>query len=162
MAQRLRPYRSRFHRSTTHPFFTRDRTSDLEIFDRHADLVISKLKERFTHGTAVNVQGLLSRYTMDTATELLFGRDVKSPLGQLPYPSTYKIYAPQRYHPSDSFASAFNRARSTPTPARFSQKLGVWLNSGRIRSRLKCRYPTSSSTLSSTQLCREEGFQGSA
>ena len=114
--------RCRFHRSITRPFFSKDRISDFEIFDRHADLVISKLKERFAHGIAVNVQDLLSRYTMDTATEFLFGQDVKSLSGELPYPSTYKGYTPPRDHPSDKFTSAFNRAQEYSYPRGFFAK----------------------------------------
>ena len=101
----------RFHRSITRPFFSKDRINDFEIFDRHADLVVSKLKERFSRGIAVNVQDLLSRYTMDTATGFLFGQDVKSLSGELPYPSTYKGYTPSRDHPSDKFTSACDRAQ---------------------------------------------------
>lgn len=112
----------RFHRSITRPFFSRDRISDFEIFDRHADLAISRLKERLGQGVAVNIQDLLSRYTMDTATEFLFGQDVKSLSGQLPYPSTYKGYAPPRDHPSDKFTSAFNRAQESTYPRGFYAK----------------------------------------
>ena len=112
----------RFHRSITRPFFSRDRINDFEIFDRHADLVVSKLKERFAHGITVNVQDLLSRYTMDTATEFLFGQDVKSLSGELPYPSTYKGYTPPRDHPSDKFTSAFNRAQEYAYPRGFYAK----------------------------------------
>ncbi|KAF9643946.1 cytochrome P450 [Thelephora ganbajun] len=112
----------KFHRSITRPFFTRDRISDFEIFDRHADLVIFKLKERFSQGFAVNVQDLLSRYTMDTATEFLFGQDVKSLSGELPYPSTYKGCTPPHVHPSDKFTSAFNRAQEYSYPHGFFAK----------------------------------------
>jgi hypothetical protein len=94
----------------TRPFFSKDRISDFELFDRHADQVISKMKERFKEGIAVDVQDVLSRFTMDTATEFLFGQDVKSLSGDLPYPSTCKKSSP-RTHPSDKFAFAFNRAQ---------------------------------------------------
>jgi len=109
----------RFHRSITRPFFSRDRISDFEIFDRHADLVISKLKERFGQGISVNVQDLLSRYTMDTATEFLFGQDVKSLSAGLPYPSTYSGFIPPSDHPSDKFTLAFNRAQQYAFPRGF-------------------------------------------
>ena len=95
----------------TRPFFSRDRISDFEIFDRHADSVVSKLKDRFDQGIAVDVQDLLSRYTMDTATEFMFGQDVESLSGESPYPSTCRGYPPPRDHPSDKFTSAFRRAQ---------------------------------------------------
>ena len=106
----------------THPFFSRDRISDFEIFDRHADSVISKMRERLDRGIAVNVQDLLSRYTTDTATEFLFGQDVKSLSGELPYPSTHRGHAPPRDHPSDKFTSAFNRAQEYSYPRGFFGK----------------------------------------
>ena len=108
--------RLRFHRSITRPFFTRGRISDFDIFDRHADLVISKLKERFESGISVDIQDLLSRYTMDTATEFLFGQDVKSLSAELPYPSTHKGYTPSRDHPSYKFTSAIHRAEECVYP----------------------------------------------
>ena len=117
----VQPY-FRFHRSITRPFFSQNRIGDFEMLDRHADLVISQLKERFSQGVAVNIHDLLSRYTMDTATVFLFGQDVKSLSGQLPYPSTYRGNAPLRDHPSDRFTSAFNRAQEYSYPRGFLAK----------------------------------------
>ena len=114
--------RSRFHRSMTRPFFSKDRISDFEIFDRHADQVITKMKERFNEGVAVDVQDIFSRFTMDTATEFLFGQDVKTLSGDLPYPSTCKRSSP-RTHPSDRFALAFSRAQENTYPRGFYGKL---------------------------------------
>ena len=102
--------RSRSQRAMIRPFFTRDRLSDFDLFDRHADQVISKMKERFKEGVAVDVQDVLLRFTMDAATEFLFGQDVKTLSGDLPYPSTCKK-ASARTHPSDRFAFAFTRAQ---------------------------------------------------
>ena len=59
---------------------------------------------------------------MDTATEFLFGQDVKSLSGQLPYPSTYKGSTSLRDHPSDKFTSAFNRAQEYSYPRGFFAK----------------------------------------
>lgn len=106
----------------TRPFFSRDRISDFEIFDRHADLVISKLKERFDRGIAVDVQDLMSRYTADAATQFLFGQDVKSLSAELPYPSAYRGHTPPRDHPSDKFTSAFSLAQEYTFPRGFFSK----------------------------------------
>ena len=114
--------RSRFHRSMTRPFFSKDRISDFELFDRHADQVISKMKERFKEGIAVDVQDVLSRFTMDTATEFLFRQNVKSLSADLPYPSTCNKVSP-RTHPSDKFAFAFNRAQENTFPRAIYGKL---------------------------------------
>jgi len=112
----------RFHRSMTRPFFSKDRISDFELFDRHADQVIAKMKERFKDGITVNVQDVLFRFTIDTATEFLFGKDVESLSGDLPYPSTYKKSSTHT-HPSDQFAFAFNRVQENIFPRVFYGKL---------------------------------------
>jgi len=106
----------------TRPFFSKDRISDFELFDRHADQVISKIKERFKEGIAVDAQDVLSRFTLDTATEFLFGQDIKSLSGDLPYPSTCKKTS-LRSHPSDRFAFAFNRAQEYAFPRAIYGKL---------------------------------------
>ena len=106
----------RFHRSIIRPFFNKDRVSDFEIFDRHGDQVIAKLKERFNEDIAVDVQDVLSRFTLDTATEFLFGQDVNTLSADLPYPSTYRGPNRRREHHSDGFALAFNRAMEYTFP----------------------------------------------
>jgi hypothetical protein len=106
----------RFHRSITRPFFSKDRISDFDIFDRHADQVIAKLKDRFKGGIAVDIQDLLFRFTLDTATEFLFGQDVNTLSADLPYPSKYHGPKQMREHPSDGFALAFSRAMGYTIP----------------------------------------------
>ncbi|KAJ6557403.1 cytochrome P450 [Mycena vulgaris] len=59
----------KFHRSMTRPFFSRDRISHFDIFDRHADRL-----------------DLVGRFTMDSATEFLFGSCVNSLYASLPFP----------------------------------------------------------------------------
>ena len=99
----------------TRPFFSRERVSDFEIFNRHADQVVIKMKERFNQGIPVDIQDLLLRFTLDTATEFLFGQNVKSLSAELPYPSTHKGYI-RPTHPSDEFALAFNRTQEYTFP----------------------------------------------
>ena len=48
------PYR--FHRGMTRPFFSKDRISHFEIFDRHATDAIKQVKARMSEGYAVDVQ----------------------------------------------------------------------------------------------------------
>jgi hypothetical protein len=38
------------------PFFARDRVTDFELFDRHAEVVVTRLKERFAEGEAIDFQ----------------------------------------------------------------------------------------------------------
>ncbi|OSC98991.1 cytochrome P450 monooxygenase pc-2 [Trametes coccinea BRFM310] len=75
----------KFHRAMTRPYFSRDRISHFELFDRHADSAIVKMKERFRLGHAVDVQDVISRFTLDSATDFLLGRCVHSLRDPLPY-----------------------------------------------------------------------------
>lgn len=103
-------------------FFTKDKISHFDNFDRHADLAISKLRDRFRQGVAVDVQDLFCRFTIDSASEFLFGSDVQSLSADLPYPSTYKGATNRRAHPSDSFALAFQKAQvASAARSRFGQ-----------------------------------------
>ncbi|KAF9530383.1 cytochrome P450 [Crepidotus variabilis] len=76
----------KFHRTMTRPFFTRDRISDFDNFDRHATQAMERLKERFRQGYPVNLQDMAARFTLDSATEFLFGYDVHSLSSTIPYP----------------------------------------------------------------------------
>ena len=38
----------------TRPFFTRDRISDFELFDRHADTAVAQVKTRMRTGYAID------------------------------------------------------------------------------------------------------------
>lgn len=106
---------SRFHRSITRPTFTRDRISDFELFDRHAEVVIDQLKTRLREGQPVDFQDLMSRFTLDSATEFLFGHCVHSLKAGLPYPHN-ALYAPTTYQTPESrraneFSAAFLEAQ---------------------------------------------------
>jgi len=103
-------------------FFTKDKISHFDNFDRHADLAISKLRDRLQEGIAVDVQDLFCRFTIDSASEFLFGSDVRSLSADLPYPSTAKAAASRRVHSSDSFANAFQKAQvASAARSRFGQ-----------------------------------------
>ncbi|KAF8350986.1 cytochrome P450 [Amanita rubescens] len=110
----------KFHRAMTRPFFTKDRISHFDIFDRHAQDAISQLKARLTEGFPVDIQDLASRFTMDSATEFLFGQNVHSLGAGLPYPGSH-YYAPtlehlklaqeQQQHPANVFTRSFDEAQ---------------------------------------------------
>ncbi|KAG9039054.1 hypothetical protein FRB95_012765 [Tulasnella sp. JGI-2019a] len=61
------------HRSMTRPFFTRDRVTDFDIFDRHTDTLLRKLHERCETGIPVDFQEAITQFSTDSATEFLFG-----------------------------------------------------------------------------------------
>ncbi|KAJ7284578.1 cytochrome P450 monooxygenase pc-1 [Mycena rebaudengoi] len=75
-----------FHRSMTRPYFVRDRVRHFDIFDRHAEKTMALIKSRMQQGLAVDFQDLISRFTMDSATEFLFGQCANSLSASLPYP----------------------------------------------------------------------------
>lgn len=117
----------------TRPFFSKDKIAHFDIFDRHAADALSQMKGRLRQGYAVDwqvrnhsciivtdclfsstdhgLQDLVSRFTLDSATEFLFGKDVRSLAAGLPYPPTSDIAKRQRTSDSDEFASAFQTAQ---------------------------------------------------
>ncbi|KDQ55429.1 hypothetical protein JAAARDRAFT_37440 [Jaapia argillacea MUCL 33604] len=104
----------RFHRSMTRPFFSKERISHFDNFDRHAEDAIQQMKARFRSGHAIDFQDLISRFTLDSATEFLFGHDVQSLSAGLPYPqgsSTTPIGQAEE-HPADRFARSFSEAQT--------------------------------------------------
>ncbi|KAF8998701.1 cytochrome P450 monooxygenase pc-3 [Cyathus striatus] len=99
----------KFHRNITRPFFARDRISDFEIFSVHTDEALKQAKERLDEGYPIDFQDLVSRFTLDSASEFLFGNNVESLSAGLAYPeSSSKINSPTfENHPSKSYVSAF-------------------------------------------------------
>ncbi|QRV92984.1 cytochrome P450 family protein [Ceratobasidium sp. AG-Ba] len=90
------------------PYFSRERITHFDVFDRHSNEAITKLLARSAElvdnqPTAVDFQNLVSCFAMDCATEFLFGLDVKSLDAPLAYP-----HAPPRNHASARFAKAFD------------------------------------------------------
>jgi hypothetical protein len=99
----------KFHRSMSRPFFTRDRISDFDLFARHSDATINKLLARLSESSqpAIDFQDIVARFTLDSGSEFLFGRDVRSLDAPLPYP-----HEPPR-DDSASFAAAFGKAQDS-------------------------------------------------
>ncbi|KAK0438207.1 cytochrome P450 [Armillaria borealis] len=103
----------KFHRTTTRPFFNKARISDFDNFERHAVSTISQIKARLREGYPVDFQDVVSRFTMDSATEYLFGKDVNSIAAGLPYPAGSPLAGSFHFvnHPSNSFVEAFAKAQ---------------------------------------------------
>jgi len=121
----------KFHRSMTRPFFSRDRISHFHLFERHADHAIALMKERLQQGYALDVQDVFSRFTLDSASEFLFGSCVDSLKSVLPYPHD----APAHLHA--------RRAANlgTDLPARFSEAFARVQNAISVRLRLGDTWP---------------------
>ncbi|EMD37347.1 hypothetical protein CERSUDRAFT_153962 [Gelatoporia subvermispora B] len=99
----------RLHRGMTRPFFSREKVNDFELFDKYADKALQKLKERLRAGHAVDFQDLILRFTLDSASDFLFGDTVKSLQRVLPYPHTV-TYAASNAAATECFSDAFKHA----------------------------------------------------
>lgn len=97
----------------TRPFFSKDRISHFEIFGRHADEAIVLIKERLNTGHAIDIQDLVSRFTLDSATDFLFGHCVHVLLvpDGLPYSPVVNDLDPSKHSCSDEdYAVKFSNA----------------------------------------------------
>ncbi|CAE6378065.1 unnamed protein product [Rhizoctonia solani] len=92
----------KFHRNMTRPYFSRERITHFELFARHSDAAIAKL---LAHPEAVDFQDLVSRFTMDSASEFLLGINVKSLEEPLPLPHKTETEA-------NKFALAFSSVQA--------------------------------------------------
>ncbi|KAG2139719.1 cytochrome P450 [Suillus clintonianus] len=103
----------KFHRSMTRPFFSKDRISHFDIFDKHAEDAISQLKTRLRDGYPVDFQDMVSRFTLDSASEFLFGKNVCSLSAGLIYPPSSPLSKDIAFenHPANKFAHAFSEAQ---------------------------------------------------
>ncbi|KAJ3969298.1 cytochrome P450 [Lentinula raphanica] len=78
----------RAHRQIARPWFARERVSDFNIFEKYTDRtlnIISSLKtEDGTKTRAFDAQDLFARFTLDTASEFLFGQTLNTLMLELP------------------------------------------------------------------------------
>lgn len=66
------------------PFFARDRISDFELFDKYSSRALSILSDSASANQPCDVQDLYARFTIDAASEFLFGKNLDTLSGQLP------------------------------------------------------------------------------
>ncbi|KAJ3808259.1 cytochrome P450 [Lentinula aff. lateritia] len=110
------------HRNMTRPFFSRNRISDFDNFERHTENTISTIKARLAQGFPIDFQDVVARFTLDSATEFLFGKDVESLGANLPYPKSSPLANDPSIlnHPSNVFVRAFMQGQiHTAFRARF-------------------------------------------
>lgn len=70
----------------TRPFFARERISDFDIFERHAQRTLAILSSHSSCYKPSEAQDLYARFTTDAASEFLFGRNLDTLSGDLPIP----------------------------------------------------------------------------
>ncbi|KAF9460985.1 cytochrome P450 monooxygenase pc-3 [Collybia nuda] len=104
----------KFHRTITRPFFTKDRISHFDVFESHANDAIEQATNRLDDGYPIDFQDLVSRFTLDSATEFLFGNDVHCLSAGLPYPASSPLANSAAFvnHSSNKFVNAFIAAQS--------------------------------------------------
>jgi len=112
----------------TRPFFSKERIGHFDIFDTHAEDAIDQTKARVKQGYPVDFQvsptswvyhlhpntsqDMVSRFTLDSATDFLFGNDVRSLSAGLPYPYNSPLTASYDIsHPANVFAHAFGESQ---------------------------------------------------
>ncbi|KAG6833307.1 hypothetical protein H0H87_008939 [Tephrocybe sp. NHM501043] len=99
------------------PFFARDRISDFDIFERHTARTISLLSRSSSSGQPSEAQDLYSRFTIDAASEFLFGANLDTLSGDLPIPGVTAM-GPKGSATRDawgSFTSAFEMSQQIVT-----------------------------------------------
>ncbi|KAH8825509.1 cytochrome P450 [Flagelloscypha sp. PMI_526] len=104
----------KMHRGATRPYFSKDRISHLENFDKHAELAITIAHERLRQDVPIDFQDLAGRFTLDSATQFLFGYDVQSLDAGLPFPPNTHVSSSltnpiNPEHPSNTFVNAFTK-----------------------------------------------------
>ncbi|THV04324.1 cytochrome P450 [Dendrothele bispora CBS 962.96] len=104
----------KFHRNMTRPFFSKVRISDYDVFERHAEETLSVLAERLASGHPVDFQDAVARFTLDSATEFLFGKSVSSTSAGLHYPPSSPLSSSSSAflnHPSSKFVTSFTKGQ---------------------------------------------------
>ncbi|KAF5343389.1 hypothetical protein D9758_015616 [Tetrapyrgos nigripes] len=93
------------------------RISDFDVFERHAEDMLSLLAERLASGVPVDFQDAVARFTLDSATEFLFGKTVNSLSAGLHYPALHPLSKTASSttdflnHPSTKFVTAFSEGQ---------------------------------------------------
>ncbi|KAF9520998.1 hypothetical protein BS47DRAFT_1370206 [Hydnum rufescens UP504] len=93
--------------------FNADECREFDILAGHADKVIQKMKDSFNSGTPVDMQDAMARFTIDSATEFLFGSCVNSILEPFAKPGeSLPSMESSDSHPTvTAFVQAFTKAQ---------------------------------------------------
>lgn len=79
------------HRALARPFFAKDRISDFELFEKYSSLTLAILHIASSTGTPVDAQDLYARFSLDAASEFLFGERLDTLHGSLPVAGEAKL-----------------------------------------------------------------------
>ncbi|KAG6374895.1 cytochrome P450 [Boletus reticuloceps] len=103
----------KFRRTMARPFFSKYRISDFDIFEKHAEAAIHQMKICLRQGYPVDFQDVASRFTLDSATEFLSGKDTCSLSAGIVYPPSSPLSKDPVFlnHPSNRFIRAFTASQ---------------------------------------------------
>ncbi|KAI0076688.1 cytochrome P450 [Panus rudis PR-1116 ss-1] len=103
----------RLHRNMARPFFARERISDMDLFGKYADSTLSIISSLTSGHAPIEVQDLYARFTLDTASEVLFGEKLNTLHGALPIPGQTGLSAKGSATNDEfgSFAQSFEKAQ---------------------------------------------------
>lgn len=96
------------------PFFSKNRTSDVHIFERTSNVTLDLISSRSGKSQPIDVQDLIQRFTLDSASEFLFGTQLDTLSRPLTEPGKVKL-GPKGSIPIDRadefdvFTEAFER-----------------------------------------------------
>ncbi|EKM50591.1 uncharacterized protein PHACADRAFT_263957 [Phanerochaete carnosa HHB-10118-sp] len=78
-------------RAIARPWFAKDRLSDLNIFDQHTSTTLALISSFADERQAFDAQDLFARFTLDSASEFLFGKCLDTLHGTLPVAGRAKM-----------------------------------------------------------------------
>jgi hypothetical protein len=105
------------HRSTTRPFFARERIEDFEVFERHCTHTLAILSASAALGAPCDAQDLYGRFALDAASDFLFGKNLETLSAALPVAGKTAMgpKGSATEDPWGSFAQAFEMAQVNVT-----------------------------------------------
>ena len=97
----------------TRPFFAKDRVSHFDIFEKYAQEAIHRMKIRLREGFPVDFQNVASRFTLDSATEFLFGEEARPLSTGIVYPPSSPLSKDPVFlnHPANRFIRALQESQ---------------------------------------------------
>ena len=104
-------------RAIARPWFAKERISDFNIFDRHTSTALALISDFTAKGEAFDAQDLFARFTLDSASEFLFGQNLDTLSLARPEPGKAKM-GPKGSATNDefgSFAQGFELAQCVVT-----------------------------------------------
>ena len=97
----------------THLFFAKDHVSHFDIFEKYAQEAVHRMKIRLREGYPVDFQDVASRFTIDSATEFLFGKEVCTLAMGIVYPPSSPLSKDPVFlnHPANRFVCVFQESQ---------------------------------------------------